>query len=153
MRPCILVFVLGVLGALGCGGLPTGGDSRWTRIAHDSLYDIALDTTRLRSVYYHVYIVRYRTDHAIPHMYKGEKFNREVVVSYLRCGDLAFKVAAVDMSMRGHGTVVQQRSEGGDLAQQPWRHVEPGTIEATAARRTCDFVSAHETEIAERSRR
>lgn len=145
------VFVA-VLAAFGCRGALTGRDARWVRIAHDSLYDISLDTTRLTSPYYHVYIVRYRTDHAVSHMFKGEEFNRELVVSYLRCGDLAFKVTAVDMSMRGHGTVVQQRSEGADLAQQPWRHVEPGTIEATAARRTCDFARAHEMEIAERSR-
>ena len=149
MRPRLLALLLG---SLGCNGGLTGGEARWSRIAHDSLYDIALDTTAVTSPHYHVYLVRYRTDHAIPHMYKNEEFNREVVVSYLRCGDLAFKVAAVDMSMRGHGSVVQQRSEGTDLAQQPWRHVEPGTIEATAARRTCDFIQAHEVAIAERGR-
>jgi hypothetical protein len=149
MRACVLGLLLA---ALGCSG-PFRSDSRWLRIAHDTLYDIALDTTRVTSSSYHTYIVRYRTDHAVPHMYKGEEFNREIVVSYLRCGDLAFKVAAVDMSMRGHGTVIQQRSEGSDLVQQPWRHVQPGTIEATAARRTCDFARAHETEIAERSAR
>lgn len=151
MRSNALVLLLAV--PLGCGGPAAGGNAGWTPIAHNALYAIALDATRLTSLYNHIYIVRYRTDHAVPHMYKDTEFNREIVVSYLRCGDLAFKVAAVDMSMRGHGTAVQQRSDESDLAQQEWRHVEPGTIEATAARRTCDFARAHEMEIAERSRR
>lgn len=150
MRAYILI---GVAAALACGGPLSGRDSRWVPVAHDSLYDIALDTARVTSSYYHTYIVRYRTDHAVSHMYKGQEFNREIVVSYLRCGDLAFKVAAVDMSMRGHSTVIHQRSDGADLTQQPWRHVAPGTIEAIAARRTCDFTRAHEMDIAERSRR
>lgn len=144
---------ISLLATLGCAGPFTGSDARWIRIAHNPLYDISLDTTRLTSSYYHTYIVRYRTDHAIPHMYEGHEFNREIVVSHLRCGDFAYKVEAVDMSMRGHGIVVQQRSEGSDLSLQPWRHVEPGTIEATAAQRTCDFARAHEIEIAQRSRR
>jgi hypothetical protein len=73
-------------------------------------------------------------------LYKDKEFIREIVQSLLRCGNLSFRIARVDMSLRPRGVVAQQRAGPGELGQQPWRSVERGTIEAAAAQAACDFV-------------
>jgi hypothetical protein len=112
----------------------------WLRVVNDSNYDVSIDTTRIRRRGAYTYDVWYRTDHAVTHLYKGKPFNREVVESVLECGTLLFKIASVDMSLGTGSPVSQQRTGAGELGQQPWRHVEPETIEAVAAQATCDFV-------------
>jgi len=120
------------------------GSRRWLRVAHDSSYDIAIDTTRIASRYGHEYVVWYRTDHAVTHLYKGKPFNREIVQSVLQCGNLSFRVASVDMYLGGSRPIAQQRTSPGELGGQPWRHVERGTIEEVAAQATCSFARQNE---------
>jgi hypothetical protein len=110
----------------------------WMRIASDSLYVISIDPARVIERWGGIYDVWYLTDHAIPHMYKGASFNREIVESLLRCNTLSFKILRVDMSMRGGRTVSRQRTDDDDIRRQPWRSVEPGSTEADAARATCE---------------
>jgi len=111
----------------------------WMQVARDSSYDIAIDTSRIKRRG-GAWEIWYRTDHATTHLYKDKVFNREVVQSLLDCGSLSFRIARVDMSLRPRGVVAQQRAGPGELGQQPWRAVERGTIEATAAQAACDFV-------------
>lgn len=110
---------------------------RWQIVARDSSYQIAIDTTRIgRRGNTASYTVWYRTDHAQTRLHNGERFNRELVESLLRCDNLTFKVLSVDMSMAGDLPIARQRSGVGD---QPWRSVERGTIEEAAARAACDI--------------
>ena len=111
----------------------------WVQVARDSSYDIAIDTSRIkrRGEGWEIW---YRTDHATTHLYKDKAFNREVVQSLLRCSNLSFRVARVDMSLRPRGVVAQQLAGPGELGQQPWRPVDRETIEGTAAKAACDFV-------------
>ena len=146
MRPLALLLACVSYGAAGCtDAAARGRGHRWLPVAHDASYDIYMDTSRITTYHYHTYIVWYRTDHAVTHLYKGEPFNREIVQSILRCGDLAFKVASVDMSLGASRPISQQRADLDELGQQPWRHVERGTIEAVAARMSCDFARQHST--------
>jgi hypothetical protein len=117
----------------------SNGSNGWLRVASDSSYDISIDTTRIARRYGHVYVVWYKTDHAVTHLYERKQFNREVVQGLLHCGNLSFKVASVDMSLGGGHPISQQRASPGALHQQPWRQVERGTIEEVAALATCDF--------------
>jgi hypothetical protein len=114
--------------------------SNWVRVARDSSYDIAIDTSRVLQHYGRVYTIWYRTDHGLTHLYKDKEFNREIVQSVLRCDGLSFKVASVDMAMNGR-VVSSQRTSSGELGNQPWRRVEPGTTEAFAAKAACDVAS------------
>lgn len=123
----------------------TSESGHWLRIASDSNYDISIDTTRVARRFGYAYGVWYRTDHAVTHLYKGQPFNREIVESILDCGNLSFRVASVDMFLGTGAPVAQQRTGPGELGQQPWRHVEPETIEAVAARATCDLVRRYAT--------
>jgi len=133
------VIAVACSGALACrDALGRDGSNRWLRVVHDSGYDIALDTTRITPRYGQEYVVWYRTDHAVTHAYEGKPFNREVVQAILHCRDLSYRIARVDMSLRGGRFVARQRADDGELGRQPWRHVDPGTIEAAAARATCD---------------
>jgi hypothetical protein len=122
----------------------TARDGRhlWMAVAGDSLYRISIDTSRITKPTYRTYLIWYRTDHAMTHLYKGQPFNREIVGSLLRCGDLAYKVVSVDMSMGSDSPISQQRADPNDIALQPWRHAERGTIEWSAARQSCDLARA-----------
>jgi hypothetical protein len=145
-RAAPLVALLTLTAA--CGDFSTQG---WVPIAHDSMYQIAIDTSRLETPSNHAFVIAwFRTDHARTHLYKGQPFNREIVESYLRCGDLSFKVVRVDMSLRGRPATVQQRSGPTDLDEQSWRHVARGTIEALAAQRTCDIAHLRASSLATR---
>ena len=130
--------------ALGCADAAArDGRHFWMPVAGDSLYRISIDTSRITKPTYRTYLIWYRTDHAMTHLYKGQPFNREIVGSLLRCGDLAYKVVSVDMSMGSESPISQQRADANDVALQPWRHTERGTIEWSAARRSCDFAREH----------
>jgi hypothetical protein len=129
--------------ALGCADLAArDGGHFWMAVAGDSLYRISIDTSRITKPTYQTYLIWYRTDHAMTHLHKGEPFNREIVGSLLRCGDLAYKVVSVDMSMGSESPISEQRADAHDIALQPWRHAERGTIEWSAARRSCDLARA-----------
>jgi len=136
--------LLGVVGASAVGARWTltgivDPPGHWVQVARDSSYAIAMDTSRIerRGGAWEIW---YRTDHATTHMYRDKTFNREVVQSLLRCGNLSFRSARVDMSLRPRGVVAQQLAGPGELGQQPWRPVERGTIEGTVAKAACDFV-------------
>jgi len=125
--------------------LARDGSHRWLRVARDSGYDIAIDTGHITRRFWQEYVVWYRTDHAVTHAYKGQPFNREIVQAILDCRTLSYKIARVDMSLRGGRLVARQRADDGDLGNQPWRHVELGTVEAAAARATCDAARRYAT--------
>jgi hypothetical protein len=129
--------------ALGCSDAAARGGHFWMAVTGDSLYRISIDTSRITRPTYQTYLIWYRTDHAMTHLYKGQPFNREIVGSLLRCGDLAYKVVSVDMSMGSQSPISQQRADASDAALQPWRQPKRGTIEWSAARRSCDFARAH----------
>jgi hypothetical protein len=115
-----------------------GSDAAWLRVAHDSSYDIAIDTTRITKHYGSDVTVWYRTNHSVTHLYRGKAFDREVVQSLLHCGGtMRFKVVSVDMSLGNGALIAQQRTEDGELGRQLWREVEEGTIEAIAAHAAC----------------
>ncbi len=111
----------------------------WVQVARDSSYDIAMDTSRIKRRD-GAWEIWYRTDHATTHLYRDKTFNREVVQSLLRCGNLSFRIARVDMSLRPRGVVAQQLAGPGELGQQPWRPVDRETIEGTVAKAACDFI-------------
>jgi hypothetical protein len=124
--------------ASACADLVASGGARaWMEVARDSSYTIAIDTARIARRSGADYVIWYRTDHAVTRAYKGHAFDREIVESTLDCYSLRFKISSVAMSRRGH-LVAVQRTESGDLAQQPWHKVERGTIEETVARAACD---------------
>jgi hypothetical protein len=140
MRPTVTVLAL--FGALAVGYASrraSNGADRWVRVAHDSNYDIAIDTAQIGGDEWRGYRIVYRTDHATTHNHNGLPFNREVVEAVLSCHNLSFRVASVDMSLGDGAPVARQRTEPGELGNQPWRRVEPGTIEETAARAACDI--------------
>jgi hypothetical protein len=110
----------------------------WVRVAGDSTYVIAVDTTRITRGYGRLYGVWSRTDHAETRFYNGMRFNREIVQSLLQCEGFAFRVASVDMSLDGR-VVARQRTNAGELGRQEWRRVEAGTTEAIAAQATCEL--------------
>lgn len=137
---CVACFI----GVVGCTSGPAKDRSdHWLRVASDSSYDIAIDTTRITNHYGRDYVVWYWTEHAVSHLYKGQPFNREIVQGMLQCHNLSFKIVSVDMSLGGGRLISHQNTTNGELGQQPWRHVEDGTIEAVVAKATCDLVRGY----------
>jgi len=131
------VIVLMALGAA-CADLSASAGARaWVDVARDSSYAIAIDTAHITRRFGRAYVIWYRTDHAVTRIYKGQAFDREVVESTLDCYNLSFKISSVGMSRRGR-LVAVQRTESGELADQPWRKVDRGTIEERVARAACD---------------
>lgn len=110
----------------------------WVVVAQDSNASISLDTSRIVAENGRTYEIWYRTDHAVTRLYKDKPFNREVVHAVLRCDDYAFRVMSTAMSVGARSPFVTQFTDSGDLARQPWRRVEPGSIEADAAHATCE---------------
>jgi hypothetical protein len=137
------LLIPGLVGALAAGCTRTSGSddsTRWLQVARDSNHKIAIDTTQIaRPNHRQWYVVWYRTDHAQTSLHKGKTFNREIVKSLLRCDEMTFKIASVDMSLGANRPIARQRANPEEIAQQPWRNVERATIEEVAARATCDF--------------
>lgn len=136
----ILVFAILVAA---CTDAPAADGTHWKRVAQDPNYTIWIDTTRVENenVGTAAWNVWYRTDHAQARNHKGQVFHREVVNSYLRCENLAFKVASVDMYTNDGELVSQQRDDLDAIADQPWRPVLRGSSEEIAAEAACHYAS------------
>lgn len=111
----------------------------WAPIARDSNYVISFDTLRIWKRQRQTYAVWYRTDHAVPHLYQRERFDREIVQGLLRCSDMSFKVVSVDLSLGDGDPISEQRATPSSLRDQPWRPIERGTLDERAALLTCEF--------------
>jgi hypothetical protein len=130
------------VGAIGCGSAVADGESeRWVRVARDANHTIAIDTGRVSRHWDRSWQVWYRTDHAAPRLYKGKEFNREIVQSRVNCDGFTFKVVSVDMSMDDGPPISVQRMDYEELEDQPWRHVQRGTVEEIAAQAACHFAA------------
>ncbi|HEY9225214.1 MAG TPA: hypothetical protein VIP11_01120 [Gemmatimonadaceae bacterium] len=142
-----IIVAFGAVTYFAARGIATWATSsnRWMRIARDSSYDIAIDTTRMSKRYGQWDVVLYRTDHARTQLYKGKPFDREVVESVIRCDSLWFKIASIDLSLGSHRPISRQRADDRDLFDQPWRRVERGTIEERVARAACDLTRTYAT--------
>jgi hypothetical protein len=116
-----------------------GNGGRWLRVARDSDYDIAIDTTRIAGSEFRGFRIWFRTQHAARHYHDGLPFDREIVESVIDCRKLTFRIASVDLSLDDRPPISRQRTEAGELTLQPWRQVEPRTIEEAAAIKACDF--------------
>jgi len=116
--------------------------ARWVTVGRDANYTVSIDTSRLTRSFIgdaRVYVVWYRTDHAVPRLHEQKPFNREIVQSAVRCDSLWFKVQSVDMSMNDDPPISLQRTEPADMWDQPWRRVQLGTVEESAAQAACHF--------------
>lgn len=115
-----------------------GNGAQWLRVARDSEYDVAIDTTRIAGGEVRGFRVWFRTQHAARHYHDGLPFDREIVESVIDCKHLTFRVASVDLSLDDRPPISRQRTQAGELSLQPWRQVEPRTIEEAAAIKACD---------------
>jgi hypothetical protein len=122
-----------------CTDAPAAEGTHWVRVAQDPNYTIWIDTTRVTASWANAWDVWYRTDHAQARNHKGQPFNHEVVNSYLRCADLAFRVVSVDMYASDWKLVATQRDDSREVEQQPWRPVLRGSSEEVAARAACHY--------------
>ena len=135
-----LVFAALCAAVAACGKVSARDSSTWVRVADDNNYSISIDTSRIETPGHRQWVVAwYRTDHAQARLHKGKPFNRETVKALLRCDDFSFKIERVDMSLRKDGIVARQRASADEIAKQPWRNVERGTIEESVARQACDM--------------
>ena len=134
--PCIGL----VIAACSVASANDGPAGAWMRVARDSNYDIAIDTSRFERRSFREYLVWFRTQHGSVLAYKGKRFNREVVQAIVRCDNLTYKIVSVDMSLNGGRIISRQRADVDDIRAQPWRQVDDGTIEATVAHATCQLV-------------
>lgn len=112
-------------------------ESRWLVVTVDSGIKIAVDTTHIEREYGHTFRIWSRTDHYAMRYYDDKAFNRETVQAILRCDGYSFRIVSTEMAVRGGGTVVRQVTTDGELSRQPWRRVEPGSVEADAVRAVC----------------
>lgn len=144
------IAVIGLLLAIGCDD-----PRRWVRVAQDPNYTIYVDTSFLHVQPYGIVEVWYRTDHAAPRLHNGQPFDREVVHALVRCrptntlrprAGLEYKISQVDMTRGGGRTVSRQRTTPQELAEQPWRAVEPEGAELMAAQAACHFANQRSPE-------
>lgn len=114
--------------------------TRWAVVARDSTYTIAIDTARIgQQPYRNTYQIWYRTDHSALRFYNEKAFDREIVQAILNCDGYSFRIVSTEMSIRGGRSVARQITASGELGRQQWRKVEPGSIEADAARAACEL--------------
>ena len=141
------LFLSASLAAWGCASACADIEpERWVRVARDANYDVYIDSSRVRATMEGSraaallgYEVWYRTDHRVPRLQHGAKFNREVVHSIVQCDSMWFKVVSVDMSMGDAKPVIQQLTPRDDLTEEPWRRVTRGTTEEIAAEAACFY--------------
>lgn len=151
LRPAAWLWSVAMAVAGACTGEwdPTAdvvreADRAWVRVYADAEYDISVDTAHIRRhlAADHTFEIWYRTQHLKPRLRRGERWNREITRSVLRCDGLLYKIARVDISEDGHRPISQQRTEPWELDDQPWREVEVGTMEEITARAACHYAGA-----------
>jgi hypothetical protein len=143
--PSALVLV-GIVATVGSYKVAAAPSRDWVRVARDPNYDVAIDRSHIRALLvptypraFDAYEVWYRTDHAKLRAHKDKTFDREIVRAVVQCDSMWFKVRSVDMSIGDGRTVARQRTTDEELVSQPWRPVERGATEETAALAACHF--------------
>lgn len=131
-------YALPLLVVLACADAPATPVA-WTRVARDPNYEIFLDTASLQRRWDGAFESRFRTEHAAERLRDGKPFNREIVLSIVRCDSLWFKVRSVDMSLDDAEPISRQRDSEDDLLRQSWRRVARGTSEHMAAEAACYY--------------
>lgn len=131
---------------LACGGTsdPTAdavdpASRRWMEIYQDANYTVFVDRgniTKRRMDFDDSYDVWYRTVHRQARLRRGEEWSVEFTNSVVRCEKRWYKVVRVDLTRDGYEVVSHQVT---DFWDQPWREVDPGSVEELTLRRACSM--------------
>lgn len=134
----LIVTIVAVGSALAWRSIvPRDAGSHWLLVARDSSYAISIDTTRIVRARDRVYDIWYRTDNAGTRYYKEKAFTRETVAVELFCTNFSFKVLQTAFSVGDGRPVARQANSTREIVTQPMHRVDPGSIDADAARATC----------------
>jgi hypothetical protein len=105
------------------------GSRRWLIVARTADYRVFIDTAHLgtRRRLEDAYTVWFRTEHRVPHLRHGKRWNREVTQSLISCSKQRFKVVSADLSLGDARPISTQRATPSEVFEQPWRDVERGS--------------------------
>lgn len=113
----------------------------WTPVLVTPNVTIAIDTAGAARFKSNAFVLRVRTDHAVPRNHDGKPWDREITGVVLHCGMLSTKTYHVRLSLGDDDPIVFQLERERDVvAEQPWRVVEPRSDEEAAARVACSML-------------
>lgn len=120
------------------------GARRWLIAARTADYRVFIDTAHLgrRRRLEDAYTVWFRTEHRVPHLRHGKRWNREVTQSLISCSTQRFKVVSADLSLGDDPPISRQRAAPGEVFEQPWREVERGSPDEAPMRAACSLLEA-----------
>jgi hypothetical protein len=120
---------------------PFGSEAAWVPIYSDSTVSVALDTTRVERRGPNEYVVRYQTRWATPHQTQAPSpFNRELILSLLRCNPTAFKTVEVSVYLNDGPLVARQGSTLAEANAQDWK-TPRGSVDLASLNRACDVIT------------
>jgi hypothetical protein len=108
----------------------------------DSVISTSLDTTRVEQRAPNEYLVRYQTRWATPHQTQAPSpFDRELILSLLRCNPTAFKTVEVSVYLGDGPLVARQGGTIADAAVQPWK-TPRATVDVPSLNKACEIITA-----------
>jgi hypothetical protein len=121
---------------------PFGPEAAWIPVYADSAVSVALDTTRVERRGPNEYLVRYQTRWATPHQTQAPSpFNRELILSLLRCNPTAFKTVEVSVYLNDGPLIARQASSVAEANAQPWK-TPRGSVDVPSLNRACEVITA-----------
>jgi hypothetical protein len=131
---------------------PFGPEEAWVRIYRDSTVSVALDTTRVDQRAPNEYVVRYQTRWVTPRQTQAPSpFNRELILSLLRCNPTAFKTVEVSVYLNDGPLVARQGTNVTEANAQPWK-TPRGSVDVPSLNRACELITAVGTSSAVQDR-
>ncbi|MEP6835723.1 MAG: hypothetical protein ABJB74_20210 [Gemmatimonas sp.] len=115
--------------------------ARWVILFVNADYRIALDTAHVDRRRDGTYAVRYETWHLHGEIDQGLRFNREEVVSELRCVPLGFRTKEVALFL-DQGPSLSRKPGDGVAPGSPWRAPGAKSVDLEVMRAACRLLSA-----------
>jgi hypothetical protein len=126
----------------GAASSPFGPQAAWVPLYSDSAVSVALDTTRVERRAPNEYVVRYQTRWVSPRDTQAPSpFNRELILSLLRCHPTAFKTVEVSVYLNDGPLVARQGSGVAEANAQPWKTPQ-GSVDVPSLNRACEVITA-----------
>lgn len=121
---------------------PFGAVAAWVPLYMDSAVSVALDTTRVERRGPNEYLVRYQTRWAASRQTEAPgPFNRELILSLLRCNPTAFKTVDVSVYLDDGPLVARQGTTVAAAEAQPWK-TPRGSVDVPSLDRACEVITA-----------
>jgi hypothetical protein len=120
---------------------------RWLSVYRDAEIRVFVDSANISPQFPRSHLVWYRTDHRVPHVRHGKRWNREVSRSLISCENRLYKIVSADLSMGDADPISTQYASAYEVSQQQWRDVAPGSADEATLLSACAIVQSRRTPL------